>query len=189
MPGPNSLNTDTHQRPRRRLGFESLEQRQLLAGDIEHLYDVIHDMASSYIQCPATRDDVVQETVIKVVSRWDKIGDLTASKQNAYIAKTTRNTFVDQLRADDRQERLVERVFTETNRSKPLDPVAMSIAAEGERTVQRWLGDQEGIDAKIWQLRHDGMTLEVIAAELNLPKSTVQHRCQRLFASCFRELT
>lgn len=185
----NSSNPDARRHLKRRLGFEALEQRQLLAGDIEHLYDMVHDIAASYIQCPATCDDVVQETVIKVVRHWDKLGFLAQSKQNAYIAKTTRNTFVDQLRSDARQEKLVERVFSEKNRSNPLDPVEISIAAEDEQTVQRWLDDQEQIDAKIWKLRQGGMTLDAISMELNLPKSTVQHRCQRLFASCFRELS
>ena len=46
------------------LSVQALESRQMLAGDIEQLYDVVHGIASFYIHCPATCDDVVQDTVI-----------------------------------------------------------------------------------------------------------------------------
>ena len=179
---------DKRDRDVRRLAYEALESRQMLAGEIEQLYDVVHGIASSYIYCPATCDDVVQDTVIKVVDRWETIGSMSGSKQNAYIAKATRNTFVDRTRADAREDRLIEHVFAEGQRTTAQDPLDMLIVDEQIASFERWLAEQDGTDIKIWQLRHDGMTLEAVANELDIPKSTVQFRSQRMLESYFRQL-
>ena len=179
-------------RRHRRVGFESLEDRRLLASDIQHLYGVVHDIASTYISCPATCDDVVQDTVIKIVDRWDVVEPLAEASQNAYVAKATKNTFVDWVRADVRKTKLVEKVFTNEKANisgySPEEPIAQLIAEETRTHMERWLDDQSGPDREILRLRQAGMTMDRIADQLEIPKSTVQFRCQRMMEACFREL-
>jgi len=174
---------------RQSLTFESLEQRRLLASDIEHLYDVVHDIASTYISCPATCDDVVQDTVIKIVGRWETIEPMPEMSQNAYLARTTRNTFVDWVRADSRKAELVERAFSDGEIVDPEGPVETVLAAEAKDSLERWLRKQHGTDRDILLLRQQGLTLEQIGEQLGMSKSTVQYRCQRLMEACFRELS
>ena len=110
----------------RRLSYEALEDRRLLASDIAHLYDVVHDFASAQISCPATCDDVVQETVIKVVDRWESVEPLPEASQKAYLAKATHNTFIDHLRATARKAKLVERAFAAGDQVATEDQVKLA---------------------------------------------------------------
>ena len=188
LPKQNSVNSNGRRHKRQSLTFESLEQRRLLASDIEHLYGVVHDIASTYIHCSATCDDVVQDTVIKIVGRWEMIEPLAESSQNAYLARATHNTFVDWVRADSRKSKLVERAFSDGQVVNAEGPVEALLAAESQASVERWLSDQHGTDRDILQLRQQGLTMEQIATQLDVSKSTVQYRCQRLMEACFREL-
>ena len=181
-------NSKNYRHKRQSLTFESLEHRRLLASDIEQLYDVVHDIASTYISCPATCDDVVQDTMIKIVGRWDKIGLLASTSQNAYLARATRNTFVDWIRADSRKSKLIERAFAEIQVNNTEGPVEALLTAEAQTNMEQWLKNQHGTNRDIIQLRQQGLTMEQISEKLDISKSTVQYRCQRLLEDCFRKL-
>ncbi|MCH2128134.1 MAG: sigma-70 family RNA polymerase sigma factor [Pirellulaceae bacterium] len=187
---PNDRLSVGRRQKRQSLTFESLEQRRLLASDIEHLYGLVHDIASTYIHCPATCDDVVQETVIKIVGHWDTVESLEVPAQNAYVVRATHNTFLDWVRADIRKSELVERAFTDaaSETTGAENPVEAVLTAEVQANIERWMRNQYGVDRRILLLRQQGMTFEQIGEQLELAKSTVQYRCQRLMEACFRQL-
>ena len=82
----------------------------------------------------------------------------------------------------------MERAFSEGQVVNTKEPVEALLAAETQASVERWLSDQHGTDRNILRLRQQGLTMEQIVEQLDVSKSTVQYRCQRLMENCFREL-
>ena len=104
--------------------------------------------------------------------------------------RATHNTFLDWVRADIRKSELVERAFTDaaSETTGAETPVEAVLTAEVQANIERWMRNQYGVDRRILLLRQQGMTFEQIGEQLELAKSTVQYRCQRLMEACFRQL-
>ncbi|MFS0731630.1 sigma-70 family RNA polymerase sigma factor [Curtobacterium sp. 1P10AnD] len=132
---------------------------------------LVHAAAMSVLHSPADADDVVQETFLAAWTHLDTIDDPTAIC--GWLVTTARR------RAYDRVRRAARRPLDDLDDSvpapgdtAPTDVCERASLVDAARVV---LGSMPVAQRRCWELRHlDGRSYHEVAAELELPVSTVR---------------
>lgn len=142
-----------------------------------------------HTKCLATRDDVAQETVRKVLRNGDKVQLMSEAGQRAYIEKTAERTFIDWGRSNERQRKLTEEAGRRATPASELSIPDQLIAKENLERFNQWLGKQDPLDQRIWRLRAEDLTFEQVAVEVGRRTSTVKRRFYDLQNRAVQEFT
>lgn len=75
--------------------------------EIEDLYGKFHRDLLTYCtamtKSRSSAEDLVQETYLRAFTHWDDVEDLSTSQCRAWLYKTARNLFIDQVRKQSRE--------------------------------------------------------------------------------------
>ncbi|KTR02755.1 RNA polymerase sigma factor [Curtobacterium luteum] len=146
---------------------------------------LVHATALGVLNAPAEADDVAQETFIAAWVHRDAIDDPAAIA--GWLATTARRRAVDVLRTASRRT-LVE-LDESVAASDDHAPARVAERAELVRAVREVLGSMPRSQRRCWELRHlDGHSYHDVAAELDLPVSTVRGMLARARRALEREL-
>ncbi len=112
-------------------------------------------------------EDLVQETWLRAFTHWEDVEDLSAGQRRAWLYKTARNAFIDQIRKQAREAPTEEERFPPAPFEEDLSQAAVAqlIARlpEGERTV--------------FTLRYfEGYNSKELGELFDLPPATVRSR-------------
>ena len=68
----------------------------------------LHAVAVRVLGNPTAAEDAVQQTWLRVIRRWDRVGALPWSETEGYLVTAVKNTALDMLRKERREEALPE---------------------------------------------------------------------------------
>ena len=139
---------------------------------IRDLYDEyearLHRYALSLARDHDRADDLVQETMIRAMGNLVLLGQLNRYQRQAWMYRVLKNLFIDQERARQRREVLVERLARQT------DPDSAPVAAMLARELM------EQVPERYRDLLHKryilGQTSVEIGRDLGIPAATVRSR-------------
>jgi RNA polymerase sigma-70 factor (ECF subfamily) len=110
-------------------------------------------------------NDLVQETFLRALAHLALLGQLNPYQRKAWLYRTLKNRFIDELRAQRREQTLLEQIARANILSYPV-AVPQDVFAQLPRRYQELL-------EKVYIL---GMTSEEIGTELGVPAATVRSR-------------
>lgn len=139
--------------------------------EIENLYGKFHKDLLSY--CTAmtknrsSAEDLVQETFLRAFTHWEDVEDLSANQCRAWLYKTARNLFIDQVRKQSRET--------------PLKEEQLALAAFDEDlsqyTVTQLIGRLPDTEKSIFFLRYfEGYNSKELGELFALPSATIRSR-------------
>lgn len=137
--------------------------------DLYEEYELeLHRYARRWTQDPHRIDDLVQETFIRAMGHLDLLGLLEPYQRRAWLYRTLKNLFLDDVSARQRQEALIEQMAQDAPLAGYLPqeviwPNPFDLVPEKYRDLVR----------KRYIL---GMTSQEIAEELGIPAATVRSR-------------
>jgi len=141
----------------------------LTIADIYDAYETrLYRFALSLAHDPDRADDLVQETLIRALNYLDLLRQLNDHQRRAWLCQVLKNRFLDEQRAHQRRERLLEQLIQDAEWMRlPVPPAPsqdiFSCVPERYRTLLR-------------QRYELGMTSREIGAELDIPAATVRSR-------------
>lgn len=98
--------------------------------EIENLYGKFHKDLLSYCtamtKSRSSAEDLVQETYLRVFIHWDEVEDLSTNQCRAWLYKTARNLFIDQVRKQSRETPLKEEQLALTAFDEDLSQTAVA---------------------------------------------------------------
>ena len=117
---------------------------------------------------PFWAEDLVQDTFMRAIAHLSLLGRLESYQRLAWLRRVLKNRFIDQQRARQREQEMVQQIIQETqltdDDSVPmLTSELLEMAAEKDRELltQRYIL---------------GMTSEEIGSQLGIPAATVRSR-------------
>ena len=137
--------------------------------DLYEEYELeLHRYARRWTRDPHRIDDLVQETFIRAMGHLDLLGLLEPYQRRAWLYRTLKNLFLDDVSARQRQEALIEQMAQDAPLAGYLPqeviwPNPFDLVPEKYRDLVR----------KRYIL---GMTSQEIAEELGIPAATVRSR-------------
>lgn len=139
---------------------------------LSDLYDDYEDLLWRYAQRlthdSQQADDLVQETFIRAMPNMSLLDMLKPYQQQAWLKRTLKNLFLDDVRRQQRRETLVEQLSKET-------PVMGNLPQALGSTNPFDLVPEQYKD--VFDMRYRlGMNSTEIAEELDLPAATVRSR-------------
>lgn len=155
------------------------------------LYSQHLDAVTQYVHLFTTSrdeaDEIIQDVFVRVWEQRDKLATVTAFRP--YIARSARNRLLDRLRHQQvRKAAIVELVQRDTTAETPEDIWNYRFIYE---KVQRQIAALPAQCQHVFRLSVEkGLSLDEIAAELNISKSGVKnqlYKAQKLVRQCFEE--
>lgn len=136
------------------------------------LYDAYEQKMLRYAKIlvgdPFWAEDLVQDTFMRAISHLAMLSGLTLYQRLAWLRRVLKNRFIDQYRARQREQEMVEQIIRETQLTDDdsipiLTRELLELAAEKDRELltQRYIL---------------GMTSEEIGNQLGIPAATVRSR-------------
>lgn len=110
-------------------------------------------------------NDLVQDTFLRAMAHLSLLGQLNSFQRKAWLYRTLKNRFIDEVRARRREETLLEQIARSYILAYPV-AVPQDVFAQLPKRYQELL-------EKVYLL---GMTSEEIGAELGVPAATVRSR-------------
>jgi RNA polymerase sigma-70 factor (ECF subfamily) len=117
---------------------------------------------------PDRAEDLVQETFIRAIANSRILEQLNQHQKRSWLYRTLKNYFIDEQRADKREQKFLEQIGLELRNSKQGKPSRLS----PEWFVQLPQHYQE----VIYRRYYLGMTSYEIGRELGIPAPTVRSR-------------
>ena len=147
----------------------SSHQKNLTLAD---LYDVYESKLLRYatimVGDPDWAEDLVQETFMKSIAHLQLLGNLKPYQRLAWLRTVLKNHFIDQQRAHQREQEMVEQIIQETEIAESdLIPILtgelLELAPEKDREllIQRYIL---------------GMNSQEISDQIGIPAATVRSR-------------
>lgn len=117
-------------------------------------------------------EEAVQESFIRLIPQWDKVR--THDSPRAWLRRVSTHRAIDQLRRHRRDRRLFDQLSHGTQGLAHEDhyPSASGVA---HAMTELDLPHRQVLLLKAWE----GMSVQAIAAELNIPEGTVKSRLSR----------
>jgi RNA polymerase sigma-70 factor (ECF subfamily) len=137
--------------------------------DLYEEYEIeLHRYARRWTRDPHRIDDLVQETFIRAMGHLDLLDLLEPYQRRAWLYRTLKNLFLDDVSARQRQEALIEQMAQDAPLAgylpqEVISPNPFDLVPEKYRDLVR----------KRYIL---GMTSQEIAEELGIPAATVRSR-------------
>lgn len=137
--------------------------------DLYEAYEaMLHRYAMGLTKDEDRADDLVQETFIRAMGHLDLLGLLKRHQRRAWLYRTLKNIFLDDLKARQRQDLFSRQQIQETPATEEFWPEVISpspfdLVPEQYRDIVK----------KRYVL---GMNSQQIAAELGIPAATVRSR-------------
>jgi RNA polymerase sigma-70 factor (ECF subfamily) len=137
--------------------------------DLYEEYEIeLHRYARRWTRDPHRIDDLVQETFIRAMGHLDLLDLLEPHQRRAWLYRTLKNLFLDDVSARQRQEALIEQMAQDAPLAgylpqEVISPNPFDLVPEKYRDLVR----------KRYIL---GMTSQEIAGELGIPAATVRSR-------------
>ena len=139
--------------------------------EIENLYGKFHRDLLTY--CTAmtksrfSAEDLVQETYLRAFTHWEDVEDLSTNQCRAWLYKTARNLFIDQVRKQSREtpteEEQLNLAFFEDDLS--------------QSTVAQFIGRLPDTEKSIFYLRYfEGYNSKELGELFALPSATIRYR-------------
>lgn len=137
------------------------------------------DYATPIVGCPATAEDVVQESYLRFARRPD-LGDEPLRQPLAYLYRIVRNTALDWVRrvsAESRRDRSQE-ILAAPLATAP-SPEEVALGRDRLRRVEAALAELPERTRRAFELhRFDGLTFQEVGARLDVSPATA-HRLAR----------
>ena len=107
--------------------------------EIQELYTEFNQALLTYCRAMsrASAEDLVQETYLRAFTHWDDLEDLSAGQCRAWLYKTARNLYIDQVRKQSREAPAEEAALAAFEEDLSQAAVAQLIARlpDGERAL------------------------------------------------------
>jgi len=118
-------------------------------------------------------NDLVQETFVKAITHLNQLQSLNPHQRQAWLYKVLRNHFLDQARAHQREQILMQKLADMTRVADGPEDAEPAFELGLEESLER----MPQIYREVLQRRYTlEMTSEQIGAELGLPAATVRSR-------------
>lgn len=112
-------------------------------------------------------EDLVQETYLRAFTHWEDVEDLTAGQCRAWLCKTARNLFIDQIRKQSRETPTAEEQLPPAPFEEDLSQAA----------VAQLIGRLPASEQTIFSLRYfEGYNAKELGEMFDLPPATVRSR-------------
>lgn len=140
--------------------------------ELSDLYDeyetMLHRYAVQLTQDRDRADDLVQDTFIRAMGHLELLGLLKPYQRRAWLYRTLKNLFLDELNVRQRQELLASQLAWQT---QEIDPVRAEIISPNpfELVPEQY---REVVEKRYIL----GMNSQQIAEELGIPAATVRSR-------------
>ena len=139
--------------------------------EIEDLYGKFYRDLLTYCtamtKSKSSAEDLVQETYLRAFTHWDDVEDLSTSQCRAWLYKTARNLFIDQVRKQSRETPAEEEQLALASFEEDLSQAAVA------QLIAR-LPDTE---KSIFCLRYfEGYNAKELGELFALPSATVRSR-------------
>lgn len=139
--------------------------------EIESLYGKFRSDLLTYCtamtKSRASAEDLVQETYLRAFTHWDDMEDLSTNQCRAWLYKTARNLFIDQVRKQSRET--------------PSDEEQLALASFeedlSEAAVAQLIGRLPDTEQSIFYLRYfEGYNSKELGELFALPAATIRSR-------------
>lgn len=139
--------------------------------EIENLYGKFHRDLLTY--CTAmtknrsSAEDLVQETYLRTFTHWEDVEDLSANQCRAWLYKTARNLFIDQVRKQSRETPSMEEQLALASFEEDLSRTA----------VAQLIGRLPDTEKSLFCLRYfEGYNSKELSELFALPSATIRSR-------------
>lgn len=139
--------------------------------EIENLYGQFRSDLLTYCtamtKSRASAEDLVQETYLRAFTHWDDVEDLSANQCRAWLYKTARNLFIDQVRKQSRETPAMEEQLALASFEEDLS----------EAAVAQLIGRLPDTEQSIFYLRYfEGYNSKELGELFALPSATIRSR-------------
>lgn len=161
--------------------------REAFTALYSHHLDAVTQYVHLFTRSQDEADEIIQEVFVRIWEQREKLADITAFRP--YIARSARNRLLDHLRHQQvRKAAFVDLLQREAAPDTPED--IWNYRAIYEK-VQRQIAALPAQCQHVFRLSVErGLSLDEIAAELNISKSGVKnqlYKAQKLIRECFEE--
>lgn len=98
--------------------------------EVQDLYAKFYSQLLVYCKAmtknPSAAEDLVQETFLKVFTHWGDVEDLSENQRRAWLCKTARNLFIDQVRKQSRETPAAEETLALASFEEDLSQAAVA---------------------------------------------------------------
>ena len=139
--------------------------------ELEDLYGNFYKEMLAYCtamaKSGASAEDLVQETYLRAFTHWDDLEDLSRAQRRAWLYRTARNLFIDQVRKQSR----------ETSADENQLAVAAVEEDLSQAAVAQLIARLPESEKPIFVMRYfEGYNARELGEIFNLPPSTVRSR-------------
>jgi len=115
----------------------------------------------------ASAEDLVQETYLKAFTHWDDVEDLSTGQRRAWLYRTARNLYIDQVRKQARETPAGEETLALASFEEDLSRAA----------VAQLIARLPAAEQSLFTLRYfEGYTSKELGELYGLPAATVRSR-------------
>jgi RNA polymerase sigma-70 factor, ECF subfamily len=118
-------------------------------------------------------NDLVQETFVKAITHLNQLQNLNPHQRQAWLYKVLRNHFLDQARARQREQALLQKLADLTRVAEAPDEAEPELDLVLDGSLERMPQIYRDVLQRRYML---GMTSEQISSELGIPAATVRSR-------------
>lgn len=139
--------------------------------EVQDLYTKFYRELLAYCKAmtknPSVAEDLVQETFLKALTHWDDLEDLSAGQCRAWLCRTARNAFIDQVRKQSRET--------------PAEETALALASFEEdlsrAAVSQLIARLPEAERALFTMRYfEGYNARELGEIFSLPSATVRSR-------------
>ena len=139
--------------------------------EIQDLYTKFYKELLTYCRAmtknQSAAEDLVQETFLKVFTHWGDVEDLSANQRRAWLYKTARNLFIDQIRRQSRETPVAEETLALASFEEDLSRAA----------VAQLIARLPETERALFTLRYfEGYNARELGELFDLPPATVRSR-------------
>jgi len=139
--------------------------------EVQDLYTKFHQELQAYCtamtKSRSTAEDLVQETYLRAFTHWDDVEDLSTNQSRAWLYKTARNLFIDQVRKQSRESPGAEERLA-------LTPFEVDLS---EAAVAQLIARLPVTERTLFTMRYfEGYNARELGEIFDLPSGTVRSR-------------
>ena len=139
--------------------------------EVQDLYTKFYKELLAYCKgmtkSKSSAEDLVQETYLRAFTHWDDVEDLSTNQCRAWLYKTARNLYIDQVRKQARETPAEEEQLSLASFEEDLSQAA----------VAQLIARLPGTEQVLFTMRYfDGYNARELGEIFDLPSATVRSR-------------
>ncbi len=159
--------------------MRALDKETQFAAGVEQHRDALYRLCCAYVRDEADRQDLYQETLIRI---WKSLDAFRGqSNLGTWMYRVAVNTCLGWLRHEQRRSRMLEQAWKEqTSAAAVMEPDLPTVAAENMRQLYACIARLAPVDRLLVSLYLEEMATAEMAAVLGISEGNVRVKLHRI---------